>query len=125
MKHRYLPMTEQDRHEMMEAVGIQSMEELFSDIPEAVRYQGTMPMSEALDEYALLRHMKELADKNANFDTHASFLGSQTSMTIISRSLSIMSSPVRNSTLLILLTSRKSAKASCRRSLNSSPTFVS
>lgn len=124
MKHRYLPMTEQDRHEMMEAVGIQSMEELFSDIPEAVRYQGTMPMSEALDEYALLRHMKELADKNANFDTHASFLGA-TSMTIISRSLSIMSSPVRNSTLLILLTSRKSAKASCRRSLNSSPTFVS
>ncbi|QSF44690.1 aminomethyl-transferring glycine dehydrogenase subunit GcvPA [Paenibacillus tianjinensis] len=75
MKHRYLPMTEQDRQEMMKAVGIQSMEELFSDIPQAVRYQGTMPMSEALDEYALLRHMKELADKNANFDTHASFLG--------------------------------------------------
>ncbi len=75
MKHRYLPMTEQDRQEMMEAVGIQSMEELFADIPQAVRYQGTMPMSEALDEYALLRHMKELSDKNANFDTHASFLG--------------------------------------------------
>ncbi|CAM4274590.1 aminomethyl-transferring glycine dehydrogenase subunit GcvPA [Paenibacillus typhae] len=75
MKHRYLPMTEQDRQEMMEAVGIQSMEELFIDIPQSVRYQGTMPMSEALDEYALLRHMKELADKNANFDTHASFLG--------------------------------------------------
>lgn len=75
MKHRYLPMTEQDRLEMMEAVGIQSMEELFADIPQAVRYQGTMPMSEALDEYALLRHMKELADKNASLDTHASFLG--------------------------------------------------
>ncbi|WP_151733810.1 aminomethyl-transferring glycine dehydrogenase subunit GcvPA [Paenibacillus tengchongensis] len=75
MKHRYLPMTEQDRQEMMETVGIRSIEELFADIPQSVRYQGTLPMSEALDEYALLRHMKELADKNANFDTHASFLG--------------------------------------------------
>ena len=75
MKHRYLPMTAQDREEMMEAVGIQSIDELFSDIPEAVRYQGTMPMSEPLDEYALLRHMKGLADRNADFDSHASFLG--------------------------------------------------
>lgn len=75
MKHRYLPMTEQDRQEMMATVGIQSIDELFADIPKEVRYQGTLPMSEALDEYALLRHMKELADRNANFDTHASFLG--------------------------------------------------
>ncbi|MBT2291560.1 aminomethyl-transferring glycine dehydrogenase subunit GcvPA [Paenibacillus albidus] len=75
MKHRYLPMTEQDRQEMMETCQIQSIDELFADIPQAVRYQGTMPMSEPLDEYALLRHMKGLADQNANFDTHASFLG--------------------------------------------------
>ncbi|WP_019915110.1 aminomethyl-transferring glycine dehydrogenase subunit GcvPA [Paenibacillus sp. HW567] len=75
MKHRYLPMTGQDRKEMMETVGIQSVEELFADIPQAVRYEGTLPMSEALDEYALLRHMKELSDKNASSDTHTSFLG--------------------------------------------------
>lgn len=75
MKHRYLPMTEQDRAEMMETVGIQSIDELFADIPQSVRYLGTLPMSGPLDEYALLRHMKKLADKNADFDTHASFLG--------------------------------------------------
>ncbi|MDT3428119.1 glycine dehydrogenase subunit 1 [Paenibacillus forsythiae] len=75
MKHRYLPMTEQDRSEMLAEIGIQSVEELFADIPEAVRYKGRLPMSEALDEYALLRHMKRLADKNADFDSHVSFLG--------------------------------------------------
>ncbi|MNM10493.1 putative glycine dehydrogenase (decarboxylating) subunit 1 [compost metagenome] len=75
MKHRYLPMTEQDRSEMLAEIGIQSVEELFADIPEAVRYKGRLPMSEALDEYALLRHMKRLADKNADFDSHTSFLG--------------------------------------------------
>lgn len=75
MKHRYLPMTEQDREQMLAAVGVQSTEELFSDIPEAVRYRGRLPMSEALDEYGLLRHMKQLAGRNADFDSHTSFLG--------------------------------------------------
>lgn len=75
MKHRYLPMTEQDRSEMLAEIGIQSVEELFADIPGAIRYKGRLPMSEALDEYALLRHMKRLAGKNADFDSHTSFLG--------------------------------------------------
>lgn len=75
MKHRYLPMTEQDQREMMETIGITSMEELFSDIPASVRFQGTMKVSEALDESALLRHTRQLAGKNADFDRYVSFLG--------------------------------------------------
>ncbi|CAH0119480.1 putative glycine dehydrogenase (decarboxylating) subunit 1 [Paenibacillus sp. CECT 9249] len=75
MKHRYLPMTEQDREEMMRTIGIGSVEELFRDIPDEVRYRGTLPISEALDEMALLQHMKRLADKNADFERYVSFLG--------------------------------------------------
>lgn len=75
MNHRYLPMTECDQAEMMKVIGIESIEELFRDIPAAVRYSGTLPMSEALDEMSLLRHMKALADKNADFDRYISFLG--------------------------------------------------
>lgn len=123
MKHRYLPMTAQDRVEMMETVGIQSIDELFSDIPEAVRYQGTMPMSEPLDEYALLRHMKGLADRNADFDSHASFLGAglydHHIPVVINHVIS-----VQNSTLLTPLINRRSAKANCKRSSNSNPTFA-
>ena len=29
MKHRYLPMTEQDQKEMLETIGISSVDELF------------------------------------------------------------------------------------------------
>lgn len=34
MTFRYLPMTEQDKKEMLEAIGIEAVDELFSDIPE-------------------------------------------------------------------------------------------
>ncbi|MGZ9584529.1 aminomethyl-transferring glycine dehydrogenase subunit GcvPA [Paenibacillus marinisediminis] len=74
-KHRYIPMTEQDQAEMMQVIGISSVEELFQDIPAEVRYSGTMPMSPALDEAALLKHMRELSDRNADFDKYSSFLG--------------------------------------------------
>lgn len=75
MKHRYLPMTDQDQAEMMQQIGIQSLEELFVDIPQSVRFQGTLDVSEALDELSLLKHTRQLAGKNADLDSFVSFLG--------------------------------------------------
>lgn len=73
--HRYIPMTEQDRTDMLSAIGAASIEELFRDIPEEIRYRGTLPVSPALDELSLLAHMKELAGRNAASDSYTSFLG--------------------------------------------------
>jgi len=75
MKHRYLPMTPQDQADMLKVIGMDSIEQLFQDIPTEIRYQGTLPISEALDEISLLRHMKQLSDQNADFDRYTSFLG--------------------------------------------------
>ncbi|WNR43687.1 aminomethyl-transferring glycine dehydrogenase subunit GcvPA [Paenibacillus roseipurpureus] len=75
MKHRYLPITEQDQQEMLGAIGISSMEELFQDIPQGVRFQGELQVGEALSEQGLLRYMRELAGRNADFQRYASFLG--------------------------------------------------
>ncbi|WP_255259817.1 hypothetical protein [Lentibacillus sp. CBA3610] len=38
MEFRYLPMTESDKEEMLAAIGVESTEELFSDIPDDVRF---------------------------------------------------------------------------------------
>lgn len=73
--HRYLPMTEQDEKDMLTTIGVENVEALFEDIPKAIRYSGVLPMSKRLSEPALLRHMKQLADKNADFDQYTSFLG--------------------------------------------------
>ncbi|MGU3474044.1 aminomethyl-transferring glycine dehydrogenase subunit GcvPA [Paenibacillus sp. D51F] len=74
-QHRYIPMTEQDQQEMLQTIGAATLEDLFRDIPQSIRYKGTLPMSGALDEWALLRHLKELAGRNADHETTTSFLG--------------------------------------------------
>lgn len=75
MKHRYLPMTEQDQKEMMEVIGISSVDELFADIPEKVRFQGLYNIKEAKSEGALLKELSAMANKNADSKSFASFLG--------------------------------------------------
>ena len=57
MKHRYLPMTEQDQKEMLDVIGVSSIDELFSDIPEKVRFKGVYNIKEAKSESALLKEL--------------------------------------------------------------------
>ncbi|MFC4078270.1 aminomethyl-transferring glycine dehydrogenase subunit GcvPA [Salinithrix halophila] len=78
MKYRYLPMTEQDRHEMLSVLGIDSVDDLFRDIPENIRFQGRLSVPEPLSETALTRHMARLAGQNASFDRYPTFLGAGT-----------------------------------------------
>ncbi|MFP3124502.1 aminomethyl-transferring glycine dehydrogenase subunit GcvPA [Ectobacillus funiculus] len=75
MLHRYLPMTEDDKKQMLEVIGVESIEELFSDVPERVRFQGDLRVKPAKAESALVKELSELARKNANTKEYASFLG--------------------------------------------------
>ncbi|KGR78453.1 aminomethyl-transferring glycine dehydrogenase subunit GcvPA [Ureibacillus manganicus] len=75
MTHRYLPMTEIDKKEMLETIGINSIDELFSDIPEKVRFNGLYNIPKAKSESALLKELKQLAAKNSDTDANVSFLG--------------------------------------------------
>jgi len=75
MVHRYLPMTEQDKKDMLATIGVESVNELFSDIPESVHFQGLYNIKEAKSESALLKELKQLAAKNKDTETNVSFLG--------------------------------------------------
>lgn len=75
MKHRYLPMTEQDKQDMLTAIGVTSVDELFKDIPESVRFKGEYNIKPAKSESALLKELTGLAAKNADVKSHPSFLG--------------------------------------------------
>ncbi|MBO8176770.1 MAG: aminomethyl-transferring glycine dehydrogenase subunit GcvPA [Bacillus sp. (in: Bacteria)] len=75
MQHRYLPMTEKDKQEMLEAIGVSSIDELFSDIPEQVRFKGEYNIKKAKSESALMKELSQLAAKNADLKSHVSFLG--------------------------------------------------
>lgn len=75
MMHRYMPMTEADREEMLNVIGISSVDELFADIPESVRFTRDLAIKEAKSESALLKELSRLAAKNADSKQYASFLG--------------------------------------------------
>lgn len=75
IKHRYLPMTEQDQKDMLKTIGVSSIDELFADIPEKVRFQGEYNIKPAKSETALLKELTKMAAKNADSRRYASFLG--------------------------------------------------
>ncbi|MFC0299308.1 aminomethyl-transferring glycine dehydrogenase subunit GcvPA [Virgibacillus soli] len=75
MEFRYLPMTETDKQQMLETVGVSSTEELFSDIPKEVRFKGELNLKKPTSEVELKRELMTMANKNANLLEYTSFLG--------------------------------------------------
>jgi len=72
---RYIPHTAGDVSEMLERIGVKSLEDLFVEVPESVRLKRPLDLPEAVSETELLREFKALARKNATPSTHKSFLG--------------------------------------------------
>ena len=62
----YLSLTDRDRDEMLAAIGVSSIDDLFAQIPEEVRFAGDLDVPPALTEVELIRHLEELAAKGKN-----------------------------------------------------------
>ena len=61
--YRYLPDTEQDKKEMLEFLGMSSIDELFEDIPSELRLKGELNIPDADPEPVLLKKMNKLASE--------------------------------------------------------------
>lgn len=72
---RYIPMTDKDKQEMLEVIGVQSTEELFSEIPEQIRFKGDYNLPPAPSEFELKKELSNLANKNIDLNKYTSFLG--------------------------------------------------
>ena len=70
---RYLPKSESERRQMIEACGVSSAEELFAHLPEAVRLQRPLALDPGISEYEIVQYFRDRAAENAN--GYASFLG--------------------------------------------------
>ena len=75
MSHRYIPLTEQDKNEMLNSIGAKSISELFDDIPTDILLKRNLNIAESEAETILLRRLNRLAAKNTTKETHATFLG--------------------------------------------------
>lgn len=76
--YRYLPDTKQDQAEMMAALNIASIDELFEDIPAEIRLQEELSIPEAVSEPLLMKKMIQLSAKNKNANHFPTFLGAGT-----------------------------------------------
>jgi glycine dehydrogenase subunit 1 len=69
----YLSLTNADREAMLATIGVKTVDELFRDIPQGMRFARELDVPPALAEAELQRHFEELAAKNVVSDV--CFLG--------------------------------------------------
>lgn len=68
----YLPHTEKEVREMLDDIGVKSIDDLFADIPERIRFNKSLDLPEGLSELETYRRLTELAGNN---ESAVSFLG--------------------------------------------------
>jgi glycine dehydrogenase subunit 1 len=61
---RYLPLSPQDRTEMLGVIGVKSIDDLFVDVPKAARRDGLVDLPKHLGELEVDRELSALAAKN-------------------------------------------------------------
>ena len=71
----YLSLTDRDRDAMLDAIGVESVDELFRDIPAGMRFDRELALERPLPEAELQRHLEELAARNVDTTHELSFLG--------------------------------------------------
>jgi glycine dehydrogenase subunit 1 len=72
---RYLPLTDRDRSDMLAAIGVDSVDALFADVPSAARLEGLVDLPKAKGELEVERAITEMAERNIAAGSVPSFIG--------------------------------------------------
>lgn len=64
MSNRYIPHTEEDIKLMLNKIGVNSVDDLFAEIPEQVRLKGDYNIPSAMSEVEIRKFLKELGSRN-------------------------------------------------------------
>ncbi|AZO93581.1 aminomethyl-transferring glycine dehydrogenase subunit GcvPA [Halocella sp. SP3-1] len=71
----YIANTPQEKEEMLAAIGVQKITELFSGIPRKVKLDSPLGIPAGISEMELVHDLKEIAQKNLSLGEVISFLG--------------------------------------------------
>jgi glycine dehydrogenase subunit 1 len=72
---RYTSATDADRREMLAAIGVGSIEELFEDVPKSLRLNRALALGDGLSEQEVFEEFRALAARNTSAEDEVSFLG--------------------------------------------------
>ena len=75
--HPYIPNSVPEvKKEMLEEVGVKNIEDLYTEIPDRLRFKRKLNLPEPfLSECELKKHVKEILEKNKTCDEYLNFLG--------------------------------------------------
>jgi glycine dehydrogenase subunit 1 len=72
---RYTSVTDADLREMLGAIGVESVEALFADIPAGLRLDGPLALDAGRSEAEVYAELRALAKRNVSTEDEISFLG--------------------------------------------------
>jgi glycine dehydrogenase subunit 1 len=72
---RYTSATDADRAEMLAAIGVDSIDELFADVPAGLRLSAGLSLPDGLSEQEVYEDLRGLAARNVSTEDEISFLG--------------------------------------------------
>jgi glycine dehydrogenase subunit 1 len=72
---RYTTTTDDDRREMLAAIGVSSIEDLFASIPASVRFGEALALPTGRSELEVFAHLRDLAAANVSAEDELTFLG--------------------------------------------------
>jgi glycine dehydrogenase subunit 1 len=72
---RYTSATKTDREEMLAKVGVESVDDLFSGIPEELRLGRPLELPDGLSEAEVFDRLRQMSARNTDADSEVSFLG--------------------------------------------------
>ena len=71
----YIPNTNEDEKRMLETIGVNSVEDLFSDIPEDMRFQKPLDLKSSMSELEVNNYLTKLSQSNRTLNDLTCFLG--------------------------------------------------
>ncbi len=71
----YIPNTLEDEQVMLKAIGLETIDQLFEDIPSEVSFKGELKLPTAKSELEVKKYLTELANKNCSLSEMTCFLG--------------------------------------------------
>jgi glycine dehydrogenase subunit 1 len=75
----FIQNTDEDRAEMLKAVGVESLADLFADVPEQIRLdpadESKLRLKPSMGELEVTRHIRDLISRTKNADDYAFFRG--------------------------------------------------
>ena len=64
MNHKYFPHTEEEIKQMLQVAGVESLDDLYADVPESIRFKGDYEIADAMSELEIRQFFNTLGMMN-------------------------------------------------------------